>query len=223
MWVRELHEGGPETESPHWSRKGLACTHCLWLWFLPLCPVSWGSLFQAMVFINKNVANSSSFTLLFTAKTISKFFSLPGLFIWDVSDSVLPLHQTFAAHDQHSRPLLFCKKTRNILTSLFSAFCFAAVAFFPQHWGALWVWPSGIVCSPIIHLFQSTHTDLMEQSKTSQPGMAFSNQHHCGEGKAKSWLTWSAPDYTTEASLRRTWFTSYCSKQDVTFVTFGHC
>lgn len=29
-----------------------------------------------------------------------------------------------------------CMKTRNILTSCFSAFCFAGVAFFLQHWGA---------------------------------------------------------------------------------------
>lgn len=173
MWVRELHEGGPEMESLHWSRKALACTHSLWLWFLPLCPVSWASPLQTVVFINKNVANSSSVTLLLTAKTISDhIFSHSGLFIWDVSDSVLPLHRTFAARDQHTRPPLFCKKTRNILTSPFSAFCFAAVAFFPQHWGALWVWPSGIVCSLIVYLFQSTHTRPKEaiQNLTTRHG-----------------------------------------------------
>lgn len=51
-------------------------------------------------------------------------------------------------------PSASCTKTRNSLTSRFSAFCFAGVAFFPQHWGALGVWPSSIVCF-LFSLFQS--------------------------------------------------------------------
>ena len=107
-------------------------------------------------------------------------------------------------------------KTRNILTSRFSAFCFAGVAFFPQHWGALGVWPSSIVCF-LFHLFQSPQWPGVVVQATY---MAVINKHSAYI--VLGWLMWSKKLACVNEHLT-TQESSCCSLQhpEVVFILFS--